>query len=225
MTLTAKKMFRGRRGRRVRRGGVVLGVAGAAVIVGALRRRPASADPQPLPSAATVVSGEGLAARTPAADGPLLASAPLDAPGPSVTPPADGGSDVERAERADTMRPDPESEAPPDDEVFVAQQEAAAAAEAAGIGGRVAPDAGDPALDPVYQAGGGEQDGFEEAEAELIENATHGDGRGDPERDAFSPELEADRSTAVYGEDDQIMPSEVEDPEAGTNRPGATGRP
>lgn len=193
MTSNAKKMFRGRRV------GVVLGVAAAAVIVGALRRRRASADQQPLPSAATGVTGEGLAPRTPAADGPLLASAPSDPPGPSVTP--------------------------PDDEVFVAQQEAAAAAEAAGIGGRVAPDAGDPALDPVYEAGGGEQDGFEQAEAELIENATHGDGRGDPERDAFSAELEADRSTAVYGEADRIVPSEVEDPEAGANGPGATGRP
>ena len=67
--------------------------------------------------------------------------------------------------------------------------------------------------------------GLKQAEAELIENATHGDGRGDPERDAFSAELEADRSTAVYGEADRIVPSEVEDPEAGANGPGATGRP
>jgi hypothetical protein len=209
MTLNPKKIFHGRRG------GVLLGAAGVAVIVGALRRWRASADPQPLPSAATGVTGEG----------PLLASAHPDAPGPSVTVPADGGSDVGRAERADAIRPDLESEALPTDEVFVAQEEAAAAAEAAGIGGRVAPDADDPALDPVYQAGGGEQDGFEEAEAELIENATHGDGRGDPERDAFSPELEADRSTVVYGEDDQITSTEIEDPDAGPDTPGATGRP
>ena len=145
----------------------------------------------------------------------------LDAPGPSVTPPADGGSDVERAERVDAMRPDPDSEAPPTDDAFVAQEEAAAAAEAAGIGGRVAPDAGDPALDPVYQAGGGEQDGWEEAEQELIENATHGDGRGDPERDAFSPELEADRATVVYGEEDQVILDELtEDTDTGSEDPG-----
>ena len=219
MTSIPKKIFCGRRG------AVLLGAAAVAAIVAALLRRRASADQEPLPSAPTGVTGEGLAARTPAGEGPLLASAPPDAPGPSVTPPTDGGSDVERAERADAMRPDPESEAPPTDEAFVAQEEAAAAAEAAGIGGRVAPDAGDPALDPVYQAGGGEQDGFEEAEAELIENATHGDGRGDPERDAFSGELEADRSTVVYGEDDRIASSEIEDPEAGPDTPGATGRP
>ena len=217
MTLIPKKIFCGRRG------GALLVAAGVAAIVAALLRRRASADQQPLPSAATGVAGEGLAARTPAGEGPLLASAPPDTPGPSVTPPADGGSDVERA---DAMRPDPESEAPPTDDAFVAQEEAAAAAEAAAIGGRVSPDAGDPALDPVYQAGGGEQDGFEEAEAELIENATHGDGRGDPERDAFSGELEADRATAVYGEEDQLVSTEVvDDGDAGPEASGATGRP
>ncbi len=225
MSLIPKKLFRGRRA------GVLLGAAGVAVIAGALRRRRASDDQQPIPSAATGVTGEGLAAQTPAADGPLLASAPPDAPGPSVTPPADGGSDVERAERVDAGRPDPDSEAPPTDDVFVAQEEAAAAAEAAGIGGRVAPDAGDPALDPVYQAGGGEQDGWEEAEQELIENATHGDGRGDPERDAFSPELEADRATVIYGEDDHVTSSELtEDTDTGSEDPdtggkGAAGHP
>ena len=101
------------------------------------------------------------------------------------------------------------------------EEEAAAAAEAASIGGRVAPEVDDPAMDPVYQAGGGEEEGFEEAEAELIENATHGDGHGNPERDAFSPEREADRSTAVYGEGDQIpSPDDVQDPDAGSNDPG-----
>ncbi len=109
----------------------------------------------------------------------------------------------------------------PDDDVFVAQEEAAAAAEAASIGGRVAPEVDDPAMDPVYQAGGGEEEGFEEAEAELIENATHGDGHGNPERDAFSPEREADRSTAIYGEGDQVpSPEDVEDPDAGSDGPG-----
>jgi hypothetical protein len=50
----------------------------------------------------------------------------------------------------------------------------AAAAEAAGIGGRADP-AIDPAQRPVVEAGGGEAEGFEQAEAALIEHASHTD--------------------------------------------------
>ena len=39
---------------------------------------------------------------------------------------------------------------------------------------------------------------------ELIENASRGDGHAEPALDAFSPEREADRSTAVYGKSDEI---------------------
>lgn len=131
------------------------------------------------------------------------APAPVETPGPSVTPP---GGLLSEAERADALKPDAQRlESTTDDplEALVAEEEAAAAAEAAGIGGRVAHDADDPAMDPVYQAGGGEAEGFEAAEAELVENASHGDGRGDPARDAFTPEVESDLSTAEYGEADE----------------------
>ena len=64
-------------------------------------------------------------------------------------------------------------------------------------------------MDPVYEAGGGEQEGFEAAEADLIENASHGGGHGDPARDAIAPEVEADASTAVYGESDHETSTEV----------------
>ena len=89
------------------------------------------------------------------------------------------------------------------DDERVAEEEAAAAAEAAGIGG-VAGDEDDfdPEMRAVYEAGGGEAEGFEQAEADLIENASHGDGRGEPIGDAFTGEVESDRSTAVYGEAD-----------------------
>ena len=60
----------------------------------------------------------------------------------------------------------------------------------------------DEALRPVYEAGGGEQDGFELAEHDLERNASHDDGGAFPERDAFTPEVESDRSTAEYGESD-----------------------
>lgn len=64
---------------------------------------------------------------------------------------------------------------------IVADEEALAAAEAAAIGGRPAADeinvadfdvdGPDPAYEPVAQAGGGESEGFEQAEALMIEHA------------------------------------------------------
>lgn len=148
---------------------------------------------------------------------------PLETPGPSVTPPRQPESETERRERADATRPDPELTGARDpDEELVIEEESAAAAEAAAIGGAAPHDARDPAMDPVYQAGGGEQDGWERAEAELIENATNGDDDANPIRDAFSPEVETDRSTAIYGESDRLASTEVrEDPDAGPDDPMA----
>ena len=72
------------------------------------------------------------------------------------------------------------------------------------------PDEGkDPAMQPVEEAGGGVAEGFEQAEEALIENATHGDGTGDPETDAIDNEhVEAERSTAEYGEADGARPTD-----------------
>jgi len=102
----------------------------------------------------------------------------------------------------------------PDDEPdFATRQELAAAAEAAAIGGR-RPDVGGADLDepikealrPVYEAGGGENEGFELAERDLVRNATHDDGEGFPERDRFTPEHESDRASIEYGEPDDVEP-------------------
>ena len=109
----------------------------------------------------------------------------------------------------------------PDVDPLVAEEESAAAADAARIGGVVPPASDDPALEPLYEAGEGEEEGFELAEAELVENASHGDGQGDPERDAFTPESEADRSNAAYGESDEIESTELdEDVSPDQRRPG-----
>jgi len=59
---------------------------------------------------------------------------------------------------------------------------------------------------PLEEAGQGEAEGFEQAEQELIEHAEHQENRVDPEADAFAPEEESDRSTAVYGEPDEVDP-------------------
>lgn len=91
---------------------------------------------------------------------------------------------------------------------LVAKEERAAAAEAARIGGSVPPVVDDPALEPLYEAGEGEQDGWELTEQELIENASHGDGQAFPELDAFTPEQEADRATADFGEADAYESTE-----------------
>lgn len=155
----------------------------------------------------------------PPPDAPL----PLETPGPSVAPPQQPESETERRERADATRPDPDLTGARDpDEEIVIEEESAAAAEAAAIGGAVQRDARDPAMQPVYEAGGGEQEGFEAAEGELIENATHGDDDANPIRDAFSPEAESDRATAIYGESDRLSSTEVrEDPDEGPDDPMA----
>jgi hypothetical protein len=100
---------------------------------------------------------------------------------------------------------------------FATREEQAAAAEAAAIGGGPQPEEGgadtdehvDAALLPVYEAGGGEQDGFELAERDLVRNASHDDGTGYPERDAFTPEVESDESPAEYAEADDEEPRDL----------------
>jgi hypothetical protein len=90
----------------------------------------------------------------------------------------------------------------------LAQEEAdAAAAEAARIGGSTGEEPMNPAELPVREGGGGESEGFEDAEQELVENAGHGDGGAVP--DSLTPERESDRSTAEYGEaDEEVEPDE-----------------
>jgi len=92
-----------------------------------------------------------------------------------------------------------------------AMREADAAAEEAGpIGGR-ADDDEDPAMRPVEEAGGGESEGFEQAEEELREQAEHGDAPSDPGSDEFPPEQESDAETAVHGEPDQAVIDDRDD--------------
>ncbi|HYH59892.1 MAG TPA: hypothetical protein VD790_11845 [Thermoleophilaceae bacterium] len=96
------------------------------------------------------------------------------------------------------------------DDRTVRSEEDAAAAEAAGIGGDPGAENPDPERQAVDEAGGGVAEGFEQAEEDLVENATHGDGGGDPGADAIDNEhVDAERSTAEYGE-----PDEAETPDA-----------
>lgn len=85
------------------------------------------------------------------------------------------------------------------DEELVQHEEDAAASEAGAIGGR-APDDADPERRPVEEAGGGEAEGFEDAEAALVDHAEHSDGEGTPRPDQMGEEAEIDPS--VHGQAD-----------------------
>ena len=92
---------------------------------------------------------------------------------------------------------------------FEHEQENAAAQEAARIGGdpssEPAPadaDERDPAQEPVREAGGGESEGFEEAERALIEHASHGDQHAARRVLEDAPDEEDDSRAAPSGEPD-----------------------
>ena len=102
---------------------------------------------------------------------------------------------------------------PEPDRDLVDEEADAAAAEAAAIGGRVdAADEADPAQRAVEEGGGGYAEGFEQAEADLIENAEHGEGGHD--RGVAEPE--SDRSGAAYGDADSIDPVDETAPLGGS---------
>jgi hypothetical protein len=63
---------------------------------------------------------------------------------------------------------------------------------------------------PLREAGQGEAEGFEEAEAQLIEHASHGDDAPDPSHLAGRPEDPA-AAEAEYGEPDHAESSEDSD--------------
>lgn len=106
---------------------------------------------------------------------------------------------------------------------FERREEAEAAREAAGIGAEPGRDPGrdddyippgesrDPARRVVEEAGGGEAEGFELAEAELIDRAENFRGPS-PQVDAERVS-EDDRADSVYGEADEVHTSE-DDPES-----------
>jgi hypothetical protein len=106
-----------------------------------------------------------------------------------------------------------------DDRRTEQEETEAAAAEAAAIGGSVsseppATDSVDEADRPLVEAGQGEAEGFEEAERELVEHASHGDqhaarraiedapGGIDDPRAAQSGEADAERSSELDADED-----------------------
>ena len=92
------------------------------------------------------------------------------------------------------------------------REEAAAAREAGSIGGQTPEyedeegDRVDEAERVVLEGGEGVEEGFETAESDLRENATHGENRYDPESRDFGYEESAGDGDAVAGEADQVEP-------------------
>jgi hypothetical protein len=94
----------------------------------------------------------------------------------------------------------------------------AAAAEAAAIGGHVSSDPDpiervDEAHRPLEEAGEGESEGFELAEQELIEHASHGDMHAARRAIQDAPDEVDDARAAEGGEADAEYSSELEDDE------------
>ncbi len=92
----------------------------------------------------------------------------------------------------------------------IAEEEAeAAAAEAAEIGGPAPDDpVDDPAERPVVEGGEGQAEGFELAEAELIDNAAHGNQKRFPSQDAPPSE---EPTEAAFGEPDEEIPEDADE--------------
>src|SRR5690349_17528874 len=92
------------------------------------------------------------------------------------------------------------------------QQEEAAAAEAARIGGSPTSedtDSVDEAQRPLEEAGQGESEGFELAERELIEHASHGDQHAARRAAEDAPSTSDDDRAAQGGEADTEHSSEL----------------
>jgi hypothetical protein len=98
---------------------------------------------------------------------------------------------------------------PPADEELLENEEDAAAAEAAHIGGRSGMEDRDPAERASAEHGGGESEGFEEAEELLEDQAEHGEPTINPLRDPSRPE--AEQADAVYGEADELESTETDE--------------
>lgn len=93
------------------------------------------------------------------------------------------------------------------DEAYVAEQERAAAEEAVEAGGGPASDEVEESERALMEAGQGESEGFELAEQELIENASHEEDAS-PDPTHLVGEAEDARADAEHGEADS---EEIED--------------
>ncbi len=69
----------------------------------------------------------------------------------------------------------------------------------------------DPAFDPLIEAGEGEAEGFELAEQQLIEHASHGDDHGTAVIGQHAGLLDEEDPGSVYGEADDAEWDDLDD--------------
>jgi hypothetical protein len=91
------------------------------------------------------------------------------------------------------------------------EEVAAAAAEAGAIGGHTDSQRLPEAERPLSEGGEGVSEGFELAEEQLIESASHGRKHGHPLGDGFPSEDARSEGLTIYGEADHEKVSEKED--------------
>lgn len=122
----------------------------------------------------------------------------------------------------DRERTSMDTELDPPEDPLLRREEGAAAREAGNIGGptpEYEDDEGRPAGEAdraLLEGGEGVEEGFETAERDLREAATHGENRYDPDAHDFGDEESAGDADALPGEPDEIDVTEtVRDPEAG----------
>lgn len=96
------------------------------------------------------------------------------------------------------------------DEDYVAEQEREAAQEAVGIGGPGGHYETGEAERPLAEAGQGQAEGFELAEEDLVENASHESGAA-PDPTHLAGEPEDPRVGSEYGEPDEPIQSDSAD--------------
>jgi hypothetical protein len=94
---------------------------------------------------------------------------------------------------------------------LVAEEEAAAAAEAGAIGGHTDTQRLPEAERPLAEGGEGVAEGFELAEEQLIESASHGRKHGHPLGDGFPEEDARSEGLTIHGEADHEKASEKAD--------------
>jgi hypothetical protein len=88
----------------------------------------------------------------------------------------------------------------------VEEEAEAAAVEAGQVGGDAPIESDDPAQQPLIEAGQGESEGFELAEKQLVDIASHGDQHRFP--DSVVPPAE-EREQVEHGEADQVIPPDA----------------
>jgi hypothetical protein len=106
---------------------------------------------------------------------------------------------------------------PPRRDLEAEEQAELAARDAARIGGDTGAEEVPPEQRAPSEAGGGEAEGFELAEEQLEESASHGDTAGDPLADRFPAEATDPEAHTIHGEPDQVDSTATGDETQGTD--------